>query len=66
MRDPPSWIASGIIAWATSASTAPPAIASEKTATSDSELAISILPAAAANTPATSTEDHSANMTVGR
>src|SRR5262245_16101548 len=62
ISEPPCWSASGIMAWATSASTAPPASASQKIATNDSELEMNALPSAAARTPATSTLDQSAKI----
>ena len=56
----------GIMAWEMRASTAPPASACEKIATSDSALPMNSLPTAAATTPAMSTVDHRPKMAFGR
>jgi hypothetical protein len=54
------------MAWVMSASTAPPAIASQNSAGLASELASSSLPSPAATTPATNTVDHKPNIAFGR
>ena len=55
-----------MMAWATSASTAPPANAWGMIAVSASLLPMNALPAAAATTPASSTVDHSPKIAAGR
>ena len=64
--EPASSIASGIIAWATRANTAPPAIASHSNAGSASELTRKALPMPAAIKPATRTVDQRPKMVRGR
>src|SRR5208283_545521 len=64
-KEPPSSIASGIMVCATSASTAPPATASQNTAASEFDAPMYAFPTAAATIPASRTVAHNEKIILG-